>query len=261
VKKPKDGEAHFFVDESGDPVFYDRNGKCIVGTEGCSKLLILGFIETPDPHAMRKSILELHREVTSDAYLKRFTSMRKTEIAFHAKDDGPVVRWQVYKLIGALNFKAQFVVARKNERVFKMNFGGKQEKFYNYLVTVLFQNVLHRFQHNHITFSKRGSSDRTKKLEKAIWRAKKRFENNCSVGIDSTTFTIMPETPVGEPCLSVIDYMNWAVHRAYTTGAMEHYDHVNSKVSLLHDMYDSHARYTRKSPFQMSRAAPLELGS
>ncbi len=26
---------YFFVDESGDPTFFDRNGKLIVGKEGC----------------------------------------------------------------------------------------------------------------------------------------------------------------------------------------------------------------------------------
>jgi len=31
---------YFFVDEAGDPVFYDRYGDLIVGNEGCSKILI-----------------------------------------------------------------------------------------------------------------------------------------------------------------------------------------------------------------------------
>jgi hypothetical protein len=71
----------------------------------------------------------------------------------------------------------------------------------------------------------------------------------------------MPETPLGEPCLSVIDYVNWAVHRAFTTRQMEHFESVSQKVSLLHDIYDSNTRYTRKAPFDVSKAAPLELGS
>jgi hypothetical protein len=147
MQKPKVGQSYFFVDESGDPVFYGPNGKCIVGQPGCSQVLILGYIETQDPHAIRESVLRLHREVTSDPYLKKFESMKKTAVAFHAKDDGPVVRYLFYKLISTLEFKAQFVVARKIEPIFRANHGGKQDKFYDYLVTVLFQNVLHRFQH------------------------------------------------------------------------------------------------------------------
>ena len=33
---------YFFVDESGDSTFYNKSGKCMVGEEGCSKVLILG---------------------------------------------------------------------------------------------------------------------------------------------------------------------------------------------------------------------------
>ena len=40
---------YFFVDESGDPTFYNKEGKFIVGEEGCSKILILGFIRTGNP--------------------------------------------------------------------------------------------------------------------------------------------------------------------------------------------------------------------
>jgi hypothetical protein len=33
VKKPKDEHSYFFVDESGDPTFYDARGNLIVGAE------------------------------------------------------------------------------------------------------------------------------------------------------------------------------------------------------------------------------------
>lgn len=33
MKTPKEGTRWFFVDESGDPTFYDRMGNLIVGQE------------------------------------------------------------------------------------------------------------------------------------------------------------------------------------------------------------------------------------
>jgi len=48
--------AYFFVDESGDPTFYDKYGNCIVGRDGCSRILILGFITTIDPASIRKAL-------------------------------------------------------------------------------------------------------------------------------------------------------------------------------------------------------------
>lgn len=262
MKRPKASDSYFFVDESGDSTFYDAKGNCIVGQGGCSRLLILGFIETQNPHAIRQATLRLHSEVTTDPYLTKFPSIEKTRIAFHAKDDGPVVRYLFYKLISTLEFKTQFIVARKIETVFRNNHRAKETKFYDNLVTKLFENVLHRFQHNHIVFSKRGSRERRKPLEHAIWKAKQRFEQKHSFGKDVTTFKIVPETPLGEPCLSVIDYMTWAVSRAFNTGQMTHYDFVSNKVSFLRDIYDFGASpYCRKHPFDISKAAPLELGS
>ena len=46
VQKTKQGKTTFFVDESGDPIFFNKYGKSIVGQEGCSKILLIGFIET-----------------------------------------------------------------------------------------------------------------------------------------------------------------------------------------------------------------------
>ena len=59
MKKPRPGTTWFFVDESGDPTFYDRKGNYIVGQPGCSPILIPGFVETQDPEPMRRAILAL----------------------------------------------------------------------------------------------------------------------------------------------------------------------------------------------------------
>lgn len=46
-------ECYFFMDESGDPVFYNSKGEYIVGNEGCSNILLLGFIKTTSPGRLR----------------------------------------------------------------------------------------------------------------------------------------------------------------------------------------------------------------
>lgn len=157
MKEPKPGQTYFFVDESGDATFYDKEGNLIVGQPGCSPILLLGFIETQDPQSLRKSIISLHKQVLSDPYFQEFPSLTKTATAFHAKDDVPEIRYQVFKLIATLEFKAQFVVARKIEKVFRNNFSANRNQFYDHLVARLFENMLHRYERNHIYFSKRGS--------------------------------------------------------------------------------------------------------
>lgn len=260
MKHAADGVNWFFVDEAGDPTFYDRHGALIVGQEGCSPILLLGFIETTEPHALRQAIAALHAELAVDDYLKDIPSMSKTNVAFHAKDDVAEVRQAVFKLIRTLDFKAQFVVARKIERVFRSAFHGSETRFYDRLVTQLFENALHRYTDNRIYFSKRGSRDRQAPLAEAIQAARDRFEVKWHTPIE-TTASISAQTPVGEPCLQVVDYLNWAVYRAFVKREMRYYNFIGDKVSLLVDLYDvekyPHNWYTRRNPFGLEKISPL----
>jgi len=87
MKVPVADESYFFVDESGDSTFYDAKGKLIVGTEGCSPILILGFVETEKPQDVRRAVLRTQQSIVSDPYLASIPSISKTSVALHAKDD------------------------------------------------------------------------------------------------------------------------------------------------------------------------------
>lgn len=260
MKRPLNIENYFFVDESGDPTFYDRRGNLIVGQPGCSPILILGFVETADPIRMRRELDRLHKEIASDRYLEAVPSMAKTNVAFHAKDDVPEVRQAVYKCISGMEFKAQFVVARKIERVFRNTCHSNEGRFYDRLVTHLFQNVLHRHCSNRIYISRRGMSTRQEPLESAVRLGISNFEVKWKTQIN-TSVAILTQTPVGEPCLQVIDYMNWAVYRAFVKGEMRYYRFVEDKVSLLVDLYDSRNYpknwYNRVNLFDIQKVSPL----
>jgi hypothetical protein len=249
------------VDESGDPTFYDRKGNLIVGQPGCSKILILGFVEFERPEEARSKIVTLQNEIVRDPLLQDIPSVKeKTSKAFHAKDDSPEVRYLFFKKLAEFEFRAQFIVARKIERVFRGSFEANEIRFYDHLVECLFQNVLHRYTDNRIYFSKRGSRDRQAPLKSAIQRSTQRFQNKWRPET-ATNFEVYAQTPVGEPCLAVVDYMNWAVMRAYTTEDMRYYRFVEDKVSLVVDLYDTaqypNNWYTKKNPFDIKKTSPL----
>lgn len=269
MKKAKEGHSYFFVDESGDPTFYDANGNFIVGAErGSSPLLIIGFIETQNPRSLRRGVIDLQQEIINEPYFKRIPSIQKTSVAFHAKDDAPEIRYLFYKWIKEFDFKAQFIVARKIEKVFRNDFRSDEDQFYDHLVSRAFRDVLHRYAQNHIYFAKRGSRDRQEPLLQAILKAKTTFEEKHNKGI-GTVIEVQAQSPKGEPCLSVIDYMNWALYRAYTKREMRYYEYVEDKVSFVLDMYDWKAYpgncYYRNSRwksmkgnrFDISKATPL----
>lgn len=260
MKKPQAGSTWFFVDESGDPTFYDGKGNLIVGQPGCSPILILGLIETQAPETIRRAILALQEEIVHDPYFQDVPSLRKTAVAFHAKDDLPEIRYRVFKLLSSLDFRAQYVVARKIERVFRNNFEASETAFYDHLVSRLFENLMHRYESNLIYFAKRGSRDRQAPLAAAIQRGIERFQDKWGTEV-TTTFQVQAQMPKGEPCLSVVDYMNWAVYRAFTRGEMRYYRVVADKVSLLVDLYDKDKYpdnwYSRKNRFDAKKITPL----
>jgi hypothetical protein len=260
MKKPAEGENWYFVDETGDPVFYDRRGNLIVGQEGCSPILGLSFIETTEPGAIRNALTELHVQVATDKYLQAIPSIRKTNRAFHAKDDSPEIRYLVFQRIAQLDFKAQVVVARKAEKVFRNAFHARESEFYDHLISQLFKNVLHLFSHNHIYFAQRGSRLRQAQFEQAIRRGGISFQRRYATKAE-TIYRVDPQTPIGEPCLQVVDYLNWAVYRAFTKGEMRYSNFIEDKVNLLVDLYDTEKYpknwYNRDNPFSIEKASPL----
>jgi len=217
-------------------------------------------VETQSPKPLRRAILALQQEVTQDPYFQDVPSIRKTAIAFHAKDDVPEVRYRFFKLLATLDFRAQLIVARKIERVFRNSFEARETAFYDHLVSLLFQDVLHRYQWNTIYFAKRGSRDRQVPLLQAIRQGLQRFEQKWDHTV-TTKFEVQAQTPSGEPCLSIVDYANWAVYRAFTRGEMRYYRAIEDKVSLLVDLYDTAKYpknwYNRGNPFDITKITPL----
>ena len=57
MKNSKKKNAYYFVDEAGDPAFYNRHSEFIVEKEGCSKILMLGFVETNELDVKKISLL------------------------------------------------------------------------------------------------------------------------------------------------------------------------------------------------------------
>lgn len=258
--KKKIDKNYFFVDESGDPFFYDRKGVCVLNKEGCSKLLILGFIMTYTPEILRKEIKLLQQEISKDDYLKQIPSFEKSIEAFHAKDDCPEIREKVFKKIIQLPFKAEVYVGRKMESIFKKRHQSKPNIFYDDLSSKLFQNKLHLASENCIYFAVRGNRARQKPMEEAILKAKLTFENKWNTKIDSQ-INIFPQRPESEFCLQIIDYVNWAIQRAYIKKEMRYFNFIKEKISLIADIYDFKKYpknfYTKKNVFNINKISPL----
>ncbi len=132
--------------------------------------------------------------------------------------------------------------------------------FYDDLVTKLFQNQLHTAYENLIYFAVRGNRVRQQPFEEAIRTAVFSFEEKKKIKID-TEIKIFPQRPVGEPCLQVVDYMLWAVQRAYNQNDMRYVNFVKEKISLIVDIYDfdkyPNNYYNKRNTFDIKKISPL----
>ena len=260
MKKVSNEIRWYFVDESGDPVFYDAKGQLILGQAGVSPILIIGFIRTTNPESIRRSLNELRVEVANDPYLSGIPSISKTRNSFHAKDDCPEVREKVFKLLATLDYSAEVYVARKIESIFTKRHNKRELTFYDDIVSKLFENKLHIATDNRIYYAVRGNRLRQEPLEKAILQAKTSFELKKKTKI-STRINVQAQTPEGEPCLQVIDYMNWAIQRAYIRGETRFISVVESKLKYLVDVYDTakypNNFYSKANKFEVNKISPL----
>lgn len=236
----------YYVDEAGDPAFYAKGKKLIVGQEGCSKTFAVGFLRTFDPTRIREQLAEVHSAVLSDRYLKDIPSVHaKTIHGFHAKDDCQEVRKMVYEALDRMDFRVQIVIARKMINVFEKRHKGSQDVFYDDLVVQLFKNQLHLAAENNITFAKRGSKDRQHSLRTAVEKGIKAFQSKCK-DADRTVVRVESNQSRQEPVLQVVDYALWAVQRAFEKREMRYFEYLRPKFELVVDLYD-YKKYGKKN--------------
>ncbi len=108
---------HYLVDEAGDPMLFNRKKRLIVGNEGSSRYFILGKVDIDDPSSVMCELESLRQRLLADPYFQGVPSMqperKKTVLGFHAKDDLPEVRREVFKLLCDAPIKFYAVVRDK----------------------------------------------------------------------------------------------------------------------------------------------------
>jgi len=234
----------YFVDEAGDPNLFKRRGKPIVGEDGCSTFFIPGVADVADPETVAAELNSLRQTLIADPYFKDVPSFDpargKTAVAFHAKDDLPEVRREVFKLL--LKQDIRFYAVVRDKRVIlekvrehqteKPTYRFHPNQLYDRCVSRLFKERLHKHDGYLIHFAKRGSSDRTEALEKALEAARRNLRASWGIAASS-----LIEIRAGEPksvvCLQVADYYLWALQRLFERREDRFLQQVWSQVGLI----------------------------
>ena len=264
MKKALEEHRYFYVDEAGDPNFFGKGRKWIVGSEGCSRTFSVGFLRTSNPQILRERLSNLHASLAQDRYLQPIPSMRKTLLAFHAKNDCPEVRKAVFECLDGVDFSVQVVVARKLQSIFEMRHGSSQDAFYNDLTSHLFERQLHLAQQNTILFARRGDKTKQHALRASVEAGIAAFRNKYP-NAGATTVSVETAFSSEEPLLQAVDYVLWTVQRAFETGEMRYFEYLSNKIELVWDIYDFRtfkrtgtSMYTRrKNPFHIAKVSSL----
>lgn len=259
---------YYFVDEAGDANLFDRRGNLIAGhREGCSRYFILGVLDIAEPDKLSVEVTDLRKRLLEDPYLRKIPSMqtdaKKTAILFHARDDIPEVRKEVFAILNRANVKFLAVVRDKlkvidyvrqrneNSPSYRYN----TNELYDFMVRVLFKNILHRDDHYVITFSKRGGKDRTIALKNAIETARRRFAIQYRVE-NHVIVDIIAKSSNTDAGLQAVDYFLWALQRFYERREDRYLDFLWGKFRLVHDLDD--VRYAKYGVYY-SKTKPLTL--
>ncbi|NLN70192.1 MAG: DUF3800 domain-containing protein [Chloroflexi bacterium] len=215
----------YFVDEAGDSTIFSRTGKIIIGCEGCSRFFILGLLEVSNLDSLNTDLKQLRANLLSDPYFKGVPSMqpeaRKTALAFHAKDDIPEVRREVFKLLCDRDDLRFFAVVSdkfstlsyiKNRQSADLQYHYRKNEDYDFLVRRIFKERLHQSNAYQIVFAKRGNRERDRILQQQLEISRSRHTKATD---DPPAMQVSSGLPKDHPGLQATDYFLWALQRLY----------------------------------------------
>ena len=262
---PAEGQTPhpYFVDETGDGVIFDGKGRVLVGTGTVQDYFTVGMVECWTLKALAADLATLRTQLLADPYFKGVPSLqpeaKKTALFFHAKDDLPEVRREVFKVLARHDFsfyaviRTMSAVARRvkerNER--DPTYRYRPTELYDSAVRRLFDKKLHTRPAFDVVFASRGKA-RTQALREHLLKAQ--TESRKAAGTYPDAAIHVRAMPAHQHAgLQVADYCLWALQRLFTKGEDRFLSLIWSKVALIVDADDVSEKpygtyHTRKRP-------------
>lgn len=249
-EKASESPPHpYFVDETGDGVIFDAKGRVLVGTGKVQDYFTVGMVECWTLPALTTELAALRTQLLADPYFKGVPSLqpaaKKTALFFHAKDDLPEVRREVFRVLQQHDFafhavvRTMAAVARRvkarNER--DPTYRYRPTELYDGAVRRLFDRKLHTRPAFDVIFASRGKA-RTEALREHLLKAQANSRKAAG------TFPNAPIHVRAMPAhqqvgLQVADYCLWALQRLFTKGEDRFLALIWPKVGLIVDADDT----------------------
>lgn len=215
---------HYFIDEAGDGTLFDKNGRVIIGEEGCSKFFMIGLADIDAPTALQADLDGLRSQILADPFLKKlrqFRSDRKeTSVYFHATVDPVEVRWEVYKILLRHEFRFTAVIKTKRTVLDYVKSRNQQDKdywyhedeLYDFILRRLLKERLHQHDAYRVMFAIRGNKKRSAEFRAAIEQSRAAFLEEKQIS-SASAIEVIPAYSRDAAGLQVVDYCLWALQR------------------------------------------------
>ena len=266
----------YFVDETGDGVIFDARGRMLVGTGKVQDYFTVGMVECWSLPALIDDLAALRAQLLADPYFKGVPSLKpesgKTALFFHAKDDLPEVRREVFKVLERHDFSFYAVVRTMSavaRRVKELNerdptYRYRPTELYDSAVRRLFNRKLHTRPAFDVIFASRGKA-RTQALREHLLKAQ--AESKKATGTYPDAAIHVRAMPAHQHAgLQVADYCLWALQRLFTKEEDRFLSLIWPKVGLILDADDISEKpygtyHTKKRPpmdLQKKRSRKVE---
>ncbi len=255
-------KKYFFIDECGDPEFYGKRKKLLVGQPGYHPLLIMGMMRTHKRKMLRKKVIQFQNEILADPMYNTIPSLNKPKGWYlHAKDDHPEIRAKFFEFLRNCNgFKIYMVIGRKELEIFNKKHNNKASEFYFDLVHHLLKNRVYQENFDHRLYLAHREKTTLDKFKSAIDQALIRQK-------DTGDFTYKYDIVKSQeyPEMSIVDYMIWALQRYIMKGEGRFFNALIDKYSLIIDLYDRanyenrRNYYWAKNHFSLDKASDFNI--
>ena len=184
----------------------------------------------------------------------------------------PKCRREVFTLLMRHEIRF-FAIVRDKRRIVQLvtEHNRKQPQYryhpnqlYDRCVSRLFKERLHKDDAYRIVFARRGASDRTAALRKAIENARNNFRSTWGIEV-TAPIEVIASIPARDPSLQAADYFLWALQRLYERNEVRYWEFVWTKVSLVLDIDDISKNeygeyYSQRNPLTLAALAKRSPG-
>lgn len=262
--EPAPSSPHtYFVDETGDGVIFDGKGCVLVGTGRVQDYFTVGMVECGTIKTVTEDLAALRAQLLADPYFKGVPSMqpeaKKTALFFHAKDDLPEVRREVFKVLQRHDFSFYAVIRTMSAVARRVKARNGRDPTYRYRPTELYDSAVRRLFDRklhtrpafEVVFASRGKA-RTQALREHLLKAQ--AESRKAAGTYPDAAIHVRAMPAHQHAgLQVADYCLWALQRLFTKGEDRFLSLIWPKVGLIVDADDTSEKpygkyHTRKRP-------------